>query len=288
MQTPYFLLVLAMTACFCLSTHLHAWYLNWAGNRSGQSNLLGVLMGDSRRMFANHFFVKADAYFHSGYYPTIFDNREAFETAHMATDSGVTEEHNTGEEENFLGRPRDWIDRVNRHMFPSHHTHLDQGGAKGTGSNGLEREILPWLKISVELDPQRVETYVVASFWLSERLGKVNEAEQFLRDGLRANPESYEILLELGRLYFVHRKETGRARNIWELGLLRWRQQEERKQTPDYFSLNRFATYLARLEEQEGNLEASLHYLEMAQAHSPDPKLIEARMNELKSKLSKH
>ena len=30
-------------------------------------------MGDSRQLFANHFFTKADVYFHSGYYPSVFD-----------------------------------------------------------------------------------------------------------------------------------------------------------------------------------------------------------------------
>ena len=30
-------------------------------------------MGDSQQLFANHFFTKADVYFHSGYYPSVFD-----------------------------------------------------------------------------------------------------------------------------------------------------------------------------------------------------------------------
>src|SRR5581483_5611547 len=121
--------------------------------RIGSGNLLGVLIGDSRRMFANHFFAKADAYFHSGFYPSIFDNREAFQTPHLAEEAGALEGKNTGEEENFLGEPRDWIDRFSRHLYPSRHTHLDQGGAH-EGKPGLqelekgkEREILPWLRL---------------------------------------------------------------------------------------------------------------------------------------------
>jgi len=31
------------------------------------------LLGDGRRLFANHFFIMADVYFHSGYYPSVFD-----------------------------------------------------------------------------------------------------------------------------------------------------------------------------------------------------------------------
>ena len=39
------------------------------------------------------------------------------------------------------------------------------------------------------------ETYTVTAYWLRERMGKVDEAEQFLREGLRENPDSYEFML---------------------------------------------------------------------------------------------
>ena len=51
---------------------------------------------------------KADAYYHSGYYPTIFDNNAAFKTPHMAEDTGTVVSHNTHDEANsgiqFHGR----------------------------------------------------------------------------------------------------------------------------------------------------------------------------------------
>ena len=43
-----------------------------------------VLLGDGRKLFANHFFVKADVSFHSGYYPSIFDQAQpSKDTRHM-------------------------------------------------------------------------------------------------------------------------------------------------------------------------------------------------------------
>ena len=66
---------------------------------------------------------------------------------------------------NFLGPPRDWIERFGRHFIITEHTHLQ--GAK-------EREILPWLRISAELDPQKIETYTVAAYWLRD-LGKAGK-----------------------------------------------------------------------------------------------------------------
>jgi ABC-type transport system involved in multi-copper enzyme maturation permease subunit len=211
--------LLALGAAFTLAAQVEPWYQTWAGTTTRQGNALQVLLGDSRRMFANHFFVKADAYFHSGYYPSVFDNREAFHTAHMAADAGAVEEQNTGDEHAFLGESQDWIDNFGRRFFPSVHTHLDEGGAAGhhpgdghdhahEPTSDEVREILPWLRMSVELDPHRVESYVVAAYWLRERMHRVEEAEQFLRDGLRANPHSYEILYELGRLAFDSRGDN--------------------------------------------------------------------------------
>src|SRR5947209_13644917 len=46
-------------------------------------NFFSLVFGDSRRIFANSFSTKADAYYHSGYYPTIFDNRKRFQTLHV-------------------------------------------------------------------------------------------------------------------------------------------------------------------------------------------------------------
>lgn len=281
-------LTFLFAACLGLGAFLQTWFLQWQGNRVSSQNVLSVLMGDSRRMFANHFFVKADVYFHRGYYPTIFDNGAAYESSHPAEEAAEQESHHEHEadadhhehhEHEFLGPPRDWIERMNRHFMPSVHTELsDQGG-------GVEREILPWLWLSAELDPQRVDTYTVASFWLSERIHNVDEAERFLRQGLRENPRSFEILLELGRLYEVYRHDTVRARNLWELGLRRWQEQEGVKEKPDTYFLEKLAVRLANLEENDGHLAAAVKYLQMALPVSPNAFMIQQRIDALKRKL---
>src|SRR6266566_9603446 len=66
------ILLLLIGTCFSLSTILQPRAATWSG-RHDSGNVLKVLLGDGRRLFANHFFVKADVYFHSGYYPSIFD-----------------------------------------------------------------------------------------------------------------------------------------------------------------------------------------------------------------------
>jgi tetratricopeptide (TPR) repeat protein len=166
---------------------------------------------------------------------------------------------------------------------------LDEGGAQPAGdlgekSGGEVREILPWLKISAELDPNRIETYMVTAYWLRKRMGKVDEAEQFLREGLRANPYNPAILFELGRIYEEDRKDPNHARNLWELGVTRMDRQVEPKDEPDKFILFQLTLYLARLEEKQGNLQAALQWLERVKSVSPNPSEIETQLIELRQK----
>ena len=58
------------------------------------------------------------------------------------------------------------------------------------------------------------QTYTVTAFWLRERMNNVAEAEPVLHEGLRNCPDSYDILFELGRLYYesYHDRDAGAER----------------------------------------------------------------------------
>src|ERR1019366_7477422 len=116
----FFLLLLALLIfCFGLAAGLQPQFQALENSRKQPDNFFRLLLGDSSRMFANSFFVKADEYYHSGFYPTIFDNNAAFKTAHVAEDTGAVSSKNHGEEESFMGPPRDWIDAFGRHFLPN-------------------------------------------------------------------------------------------------------------------------------------------------------------------------
>ena len=289
--SPFSLLALFFALAFSLSTWLEPRFQAWAGSRTKSSDILTVALGDSRRLFAKHFYVKADAYFHSGYYPTIFDTSSRPTTLHMGSSQSGRHE----EEANFLGEPRDWIDRFSRHFFPSTHRHLGEDDccehhkhgekcAHSERSSGEERELLPWLKLSAELDPNQPQTYVIAAFWLRSRLNKVDEAEQFLRAGLQANPGNAEILFELGRIYYENRKQNDRARNVWELALKKWREEQVKHAEQDLLLYDQLIGNLARLEEQEKNYSQALTYLEALKVVSPSKADIEKWIQEVRAK----
>ncbi len=275
-SAPYLLLVLLLSACFSLATILQPRAMAWSGSEQ-RAGIMKLLLGDGRKIFADEFFTKADVSFHSGYYPSIFDHSQAPENSHhMTSEEGSPEEEEHERKMNFLGKPRDIFERFGRNFMITQHTHLE---------GGMEREILPWLKLSADLDPQRIDTYTVAAYWLRVRLGKVKEAEDFLREGLRANPNSYEILFELGRLYHDNDHDQTRARNLWELALRRWVEQKEAKKEPDKMLLEEIATNLGRLEEESGNFAKAIAYLQLAQQVSPNPAALQKQVDELKQKL---
>lgn len=313
---PWLRLSLLAAVCITLAAVLQPRAAQW-GERAQSDSMLTMFLGEGRRLFANHFFIQADVTLHSGYYPSIFDQarRNQKQTALTGEDvhdhdndaepghvhdetcnHGHGDDHDPDEAEHvhtaacnhesehekemaFLSQPLDWIERFGRKFLITDHTHLKKGE---------EREILPWLRISAELDPQRIETYTVAAYWLRTQLGKPDEAEQFLREGLRANPNNPEILFELGRLYRDSRQDDSRARNVWELALRRWREKNVNvKEVPEteLFLLQEITVNLGRLEEQSGNYEKAIGYLEIGKRLSPNPDALQKQIDEIRIKL---
>lgn len=262
--------------------------LGWVGWRDALSprkgdTLTAVFLGETRKLLASHFFIKADAYFHGGYYPSIFDNQSAYQTAHFVEDAGHAASKNEGDEHDFLGRPRNFLDRFGRHFYPSEHIHLGEHSEhRHQEGQGEEREILPWMRLAASLDPENPVTYAATAYWL-RRLGKVKQAEQFLREGLRHLPGDPQILFELGQIHREVNKDADKARNLWQAALRRWDEREASKPEPNVFLLNQILAHLAKLEEETGRRQEAYELLKRLKAVSPYPQAIEDWMQRLKA-----
>lgn len=276
-SVPILCLALLLAGIFTLATYVQPRMGNWMTHGQDQ-NMLAIVMGDGRRMFANHFYTKADVYFHSGFYPSIFDQarQQIAADKHMA--GGEKDDDDKPEPGSSLTAPKDWIDSFGRNFYPTTHSHLDKPGEA--------REILPWLRLSADLDPQLIKNYVVAAYWLRSTLKKSAEAEQFLRQGLSANRDSYEIMHELAKIYYDDRHDVDHARNLWELALQKWRQQDEAKLEPDKECYREIVSRLAQLEEKQGNLDKAMAYLELELKASPFPTAVQKLIDDLKKKQS--
>ena len=293
--SPGFLLAFFAVTAFTLATSIELRALRWKeGDRAGGA--LAKILGEGRRLFANQFITMADVYLHSGYYPSIFDRPEAKASRAVVSGDGDSlnpdqkrhESHQHDENGaclheddhekamDFMGVPANWLDGFIRRFRITEHTHLE---------NGREREILPWLRIAIELDPQKIETYTSTAYWLSQKLDRAKDAELVLREGIRNNPNNPELLLEMGLLQYKSNRDVAKARGLWVLALRRWGEQPEeiRKETPHV--LDRIAVNLGRLEESVGNLPEAISYYELAMKVAPSPDALQKSVNEIKARM---
>jgi tetratricopeptide (TPR) repeat protein len=274
-------LALVFVACFSLATVLDSRLPDSQAQTDASTGVMAVLLGESRRMFANQLFVEADVYFHSGYYPTMFDKQETDMDVKGEPEGGQNQEGKDGGkadvEETFLGEPLDWMERFGRHFFPTVHTHLDDERA---------REVLPWLRMAADMDPHQIETYLTAAYWLRGPLHKPDEAEQFLREGLRANPDSFEIYLELGYVDDFSRHDFPQARRLYELALKMWEKQQAAGRKPDPKARGEVLDGLVRADRELKDYPQMLTDLEALKAVSPTPEAIEKTIQETRAKLA--
>ncbi len=286
-------LALLLTLCFTLATLFvprAAWWnavpraADWNKGQSQSDNVFKLLLGEGRRLFANESFVMADVYFHSGYYPSVFDqqetDRDVADPAHgQADDANSTSD-------DFLGPPRDWIAALDRQFVPNRHTHLSSGGPSGHMKTAEVQEILPWLKLAADMNPQMIDSYTVGAYWLQTTLHNPKEAQAFLFEGLRNNPGNSELLFDLGRVYHEGYHDANRARNVWLAGLRCWEAQPASAKTnvQSLYLCEEITMSLARLEEDDGHWPQAVQYLKRVKQISPDPAAIQKQIDEVKNK----
>ncbi len=314
MSRAILIIVLLLVACFGLAARLDS-IQSSAREQSGQAeSFLALLLGEGRALFANEIFAKADAYFHRGSYPSIFETAQRREENHMLGETKEEVDIHAGHEHGEPGHVHtaecehdhsdhagehhegdghdhgehghgkqdeagkvDWIERFGRHFSVAEHVHLEKGN---------EREMLPWLKLTADLDPKNIEAYTVAAYWLRERLGKVDEAERFLREGLRRNPQHPELLNELARLTFESRLDSERARNLWLAALRRWYEVEQPLEEPNEALVRDIFGGLYRVELKQNDIPKAIDYLEQLKPHSPHPESVQEKIDQHRAQLT--
>lgn len=68
-------------------------------------------------------------------------------------------------------------------------------------SNGIYA-MLPWYWLTTTLDPTFERAYSNGAYFLAFNLGKVDEAINYLQEGIHNNPDSYTLYYVFGRIYF--------------------------------------------------------------------------------------
>ena len=113
--SPLTTLVVLLALMFTLATRLALTADNWS-SRAKSGNVFGMMFGDGRKLFANHFFTMADVYFHSGYYPSVFDKHAEEQKEIISASHGKKETEEDEKNEDFMGRPKDWVEAFGRNF----------------------------------------------------------------------------------------------------------------------------------------------------------------------------
>jgi tetratricopeptide (TPR) repeat protein len=278
------LLLGVILACACASLLPPLLDFDWQGGKVASAPEGIHLVEKSRSLLAEYGFRKAMDYFHSGALPTMFDEVKPEDLALVKRTYkrgvDIPEDHWIKQSPDF-GPPEDFLEKFGRHFYPTRHTHLSDGGTVAHGENKV-REILPWYWLTAALDPHDLESYLEAAYWLRKEGGNTAEAAAFLRQGLQANPDSYEILFELGRIYEEDCGDVAHARTLWEIALQRWEKRNRGLTEQDEFPYRQIAGHLARLEDRQGNARQTLVYLELLKRFASDTAAIDRWMEDVR------
>ena len=242
----------------------------------------------ARTLLAEYCFTKSQAYFHSGAYFTIFDHeiRKSLNCAEDQSHASHPEE-SWRQESPFTGPVLDPLDQFARHFYPVRHTHLSSGGTK-EGAGSQVHEMLPWLELSILIDPYHIDSYTEADFWLRRHLRRPEDAAGFRRRGLLHNPENYEINFLLGQVEAEKDPKSDIALRLWNRALTFWNQQNMDAEEPDTFALRKITSNLATLEERRGNLKEARDLVQCLVNCRTDSKGPAQWLNELDQQIIAH
>jgi len=164
---------------------------------------------------------------------------------------------------------------------------LDSGGPTGRVRENEVQEILPWLKLATDMNPQMIDSYTVGVYWL-RRLHKPEQARDFLFEGLRNNPDNSELLLDLGLLYDKDFHDSNRARNTWLAALRCWQAQDAnaKASVENKRLYGAITTVLAHQAQDAGDWPQAVKYLEMVKQVSPYPDAIQKQIDEAQRKMT--
>lgn len=147
------------------------------------SGIAAKVMGDSRTAMSQHFFETADLYFHKG-------------AEHI-------------KQKSFSN---DIFQRTRKIVSPTKHVHIAHSNIK---------EIMPWLWLSIKMNPQNMEAYLVTSFWLSTAANKPELALEILHEAQLNNPYNYQVQIEKGRIY-LKQGHLDEAKQAFDASLAFW------------------------------------------------------------------
>lgn len=186
------------------------------------TDLLYKVFGELSNYLSYLSYMKADNYFHGGVY--LADKDECLD---KISDAEHAHAHEHEHAERVMSSTGNLLLDIHNNITISEHKHL-----KGVES----KEIIPWLYYSVKLNPHNQMAYSVAGYWLAVKMNDFNAGALILNEGLRNNPESWQIYSTLGQIYFEVKKDYQKASEYFESAVLYNRSTASRSDDMDIYN----------------------------------------------------
>ncbi len=206
----------------------------WAEAPPGKGDsAAGRALGGLRRLAARRFYYEADRYHHRG---IGHERQTAIETP---------------------------LHRLGRQLTPSAHVHVE----------GVEAsEILPWLRWTVTADPEDVEAWRVAAYWVGRSTHRPDLVRAVYREAARHHPRDYRIHLDWAR-QLLHEGAWSGAARLCDRALALWPSPLDPQDQEAALDFARLLEWRAYLYAYEGDRARALGLLERVIALRPAHRL---------------
>jgi len=245
-------------------------FLEKEGCRDLDKDILSRVFGELRTYLSSASYINADIYFHGGLYD-FHEDCSLFTPAHISSHSEKEGDAHANHGHHPQKETLNPLLKISEKISIAQHRHL---------SGNEEKELLPWMLYSVKLNPKNEKAYVIGGYWLGMRLNKIDEAISFLHDGIRNNPESWDIYLMLGQIYLIALKDYQNARIYLEKA-----KDLTGNKKMDKFDIRAIYTFLAEAYDKTGSPEASINLYEKLLKMFPNDETIKRRANFFKNSI---
>lgn len=214
---------------------------------------IAILLGEVRANLSDMMFIKTERYMHAGVayklnidYDAMSSTGEFKTRGHdhptTASSAHLSHLHHDEEEESDHIHDegaetiiptsekdfRGFVGILQRHVKPwldpsQPHYHLD-----GT-------EMLPWFRLMTLSNPHHIRGYMIGAWWLKKEHKKpqLEEAKTFLEEGIRNNPDSFQLYLMLGTILHSLKDNEGTKKAYFDAA------ERAIKQRPPFGKLSR-------------------------------------------------
>jgi len=225
-----------------------------AGRPDLEGSVMMRFLGETRSIVSSMSILQADLYFHGGVGHFFEEHEHGFAIAETGKGAEVRKKPEADPRPEVS--PLNFMVYLSEHIGVTDHIHLEGDQLK---------EIMPWLYYAVRTDPNNVLAYTLTGYYLAFKLEKVDEGLEFLREGLKNNPDSWEIYAETGVIYFQKLKDYARAARY-----LRTAKKLLDKTPHDKFQERYVLSFLARSYEGLGRQDEALPLYERLHQLFPD------------------